>query len=118
MHLLAEKLTHRGASQMSLFEGPGGRAERVSEVKREINARHGRFAVRSAATLPLAGVYADPANGYDICDVKDNTDSGKEMRDFRSRISDGKFFSRNDWKSEIIDLEYQLNSWTPYKTCF
>jgi DNA polymerase V len=49
MHLLAEKLTHRGASQMGLFEGPGARAERVGEVKREINARHGRFAVRSAA---------------------------------------------------------------------
>ena len=37
------------------------------------------------------------------------------MRDFRSRISDCKFVSRNDWKSEIIDLEYELNSWTPYQ---
>ena len=45
-----------------------------------------------------------------------HTDSGKEMRDFRSRISDCKFFSRNDLKSEIIDLEYELNSWTPYHT--
>jgi DNA polymerase V len=55
---------------MGLFEGPGGRAERVGEVKREINARHGRFALRSSATLPLEGVYRDPANGYDICDVR------------------------------------------------
>ena len=37
------------------------------------------------------------------------------MRDFRSRISDCKFFPRNDLNSEIIDLEYELNSWTPYK---
>ena len=44
-----------------------------------------------------------------------DTDSGKEMRAFRSRISDCKFFSRNDWKSEIIDLEYESNSWTPYE---
>ena len=36
------------------------------------------------------------------------------MRDFRSRISDCKFFSRNDLKSEIIDLECESNSRTPY----
>ena len=36
------------------------------------------------------------------------------MRDLRSRISNCKFFSRNDWKSEIINLEYESNSWTPY----
>jgi hypothetical protein len=53
MHLLAEKLTHRGASLLGLFEGPGSQAERVGEVKREINARHGRFAVRSARSCAI-----------------------------------------------------------------
>ncbi len=70
MHLFAEHLTPRGASQMGLFDGAGDRAEKVAEVKREINARHGRFMLRSAATLPLAEVYRDSANGYDICDVR------------------------------------------------
>jgi DNA polymerase V len=70
MHLLADGLSPRGSSQMGLFEGPGTRAEAAGEVKRQINARHGRFAVRSAATLPLAGVYGDSSNSYDICDVR------------------------------------------------
>jgi DNA polymerase V len=26
--------------------------------------------LRSAATLPLIGVYGDPSNEYDICDVR------------------------------------------------
>lgn len=30
----------------------------------------GRFALRSAATLHLAGVYRDPSNEWDICDVR------------------------------------------------
>jgi DNA polymerase V len=55
---------------MGLFEAHGDKSKRVGEVKREINARHGCCAVRSAATLPLAGVYGDPANGHDICDVR------------------------------------------------
>ena len=44
--------------------------EALAEVKRAINAKVGRFAVRSAATLPLVEVYRDDANGYDICDVR------------------------------------------------
>jgi hypothetical protein len=45
-------------------------AEAIAAVKREVNARHGRFALRSAATLPLVGVYANKSNEWDICDVK------------------------------------------------
>jgi hypothetical protein len=33
----------------------------------------GRFAVRSGATLPLADVYRDEAQQYDICDVRGKT---------------------------------------------
>jgi hypothetical protein len=40
-------------------------------VKSEINDRHGRFALRSAATLPLAPVYDDTANNYDIGDIRE-----------------------------------------------
>jgi nucleotidyltransferase/DNA polymerase involved in DNA repair len=70
MHLIAERLTPRGEAPLGLFEPPGDRAEAVARVKREVNARHGRFVLRSAATLPLAPVYRDAANGYDICDVR------------------------------------------------
>jgi DNA polymerase V len=70
MHLLATGLTHRGASQLGLFDGGPGRAEAVADVKRAINAKHGRFLLRSAATLPLAAIYRDPANQYDICDIR------------------------------------------------
>jgi hypothetical protein len=34
-----------------------------------VNDRHGRFASRSGATLPLVEVYRDRANGFDISDV-------------------------------------------------
>ncbi|HEV3163495.1 MAG TPA: nucleotidyltransferase [Isosphaeraceae bacterium] len=70
MHLIAERLTPRASAPLGLFEPPSERAERVARVKREINTRDGRFALRSAATLPLVGVYRDAAQGYDICDVR------------------------------------------------
>jgi len=70
MHLIAERLTPRGQAPLGLFEPPGASAEAVARVKREVNARHGRFVLRSAATLPLAPIYRDTANAYDICDVR------------------------------------------------
>ncbi|MGE3408248.1 MAG: nucleotidyltransferase [Pirellulales bacterium] len=71
MHLLAEHLSDRNRVQLSLFpnlESP--EAERVAEVKRSINYRLGRFVVRSGETLPLADIYTDEANDFDICDVR------------------------------------------------
>ena len=44
--------------------------EAVARLKRAVNDRHGRFTLRSAATLPLVAIYGDPANAYDICDVR------------------------------------------------
>jgi nucleotidyltransferase/DNA polymerase involved in DNA repair len=72
MHLIAEDLTARGDCPLALFDPPGrrARAEAVARLKREVNARHGRFVLRSAATLPLAGIYRDTANEYDICDIR------------------------------------------------
>ena len=70
MHLIAERLTPRREAPLGLFEPPSERAEPLARVKREVNQRHGRFMLRSAATLPLASIYKDTANGYDICDVR------------------------------------------------
>jgi integrase len=40
----------------------------VARLKREVNARLGRFALRSGATLPLYDVYRDCGQSYDVCD--------------------------------------------------
>ncbi|MFO0909648.1 MAG: nucleotidyltransferase [Isosphaeraceae bacterium] len=72
MHLIAEDLTPRGQAPLGLFDPPDAarRSAALAKLKREVNARHGRFVLRSAATLPLASIYRDTANGYDICDVR------------------------------------------------
>lgn len=67
MHVIAGKLRRYAERQRGLFEAR--EADRVAEVKRLVNQAIGRFALRSGATLPLADVYADPANDYDICDI-------------------------------------------------
>ncbi len=72
MQLIAEHLIPKGQAQLGLFDNPEVEAntEAVARLKREINLRQGRFALRSAATLPLATIYQDTANSYDICDVR------------------------------------------------
>jgi DNA polymerase V len=69
MHLIAKHLAPRIAAPLGLFDPPCERAEIIARLKHDINLRHGRFALRSAATLALAAVYHDTANSYDICDV-------------------------------------------------
>lgn len=70
MHLFAESLTPRVACQLGLFDPPDSKADSTTRLKRGVNEAIGRFALRSAATLPMAGVYRDKANEYDICDVR------------------------------------------------
>jgi len=70
MQLIAERLTPRDRGQIGLFDPPGTRSSAVAALKRAVNDRHGRFALRSAATLPLVDLYKDGANSYDICDVR------------------------------------------------
>ncbi|HEY7309118.1 MAG TPA: nucleotidyltransferase [Gemmataceae bacterium] len=70
MHVTASQLRRPGAVQLGLFDPPVERACAVAKLKREINAEVRRFALRSGATLPLADVYRDEAQGYDICDVR------------------------------------------------
>lgn len=75
MHLIAERLAPRGQYALDLFDPPAARAraEAVARVKELVNERHGRFALRSGATLHLPSVYRDVANGYDICDIRGKT---------------------------------------------
>jgi hypothetical protein len=70
LYLVATDLRYPGEVQLGLFEPPPERAEAVARLKREVNARVGRFALRSTATLYLNDLYRDEAAGYDICDVR------------------------------------------------
>ena len=56
--------------QLSLFDPVGPRKEKVAKVKAAVNGKYGRFKVHSGMTLHLPVVYADPANDFDICDVR------------------------------------------------
>jgi DNA polymerase V len=70
MELVASSLKPRGSIQLGLFDPPAGRADAVAEVKRAVNRRVGRWAVRSGGTLWLGNdLYRDAASGFDICDV-------------------------------------------------
>lgn len=69
MHLFAEQLAPEGMTQLSLFDDPASKDDVLDALKEEVNARHGRFKLRSAATLALAEVYADPATYREVCDV-------------------------------------------------
>ena len=64
MHVIADGLRPLDNRQRSLFEQP-----QLADLKHRINNAVGRFALRSAATLPLVDVYGDQANEYDICDI-------------------------------------------------
>ncbi len=70
MHVVASDLRRPGGFQPGLFDRPDDKARAVADVKRRVNARHGRFTLRSGATLPLYDVYRDEAQAYDICDVR------------------------------------------------
>jgi DNA polymerase V len=72
MHLFADRLTPSGETQLALFDRGDDGAAKVAALKKGINERHGRFVLRSAATLPLFEIYRDKANEYDICDVRGN----------------------------------------------
>ena len=70
MHVMATKLRRGKGYQATLFDAPDPKLGRLADAKAAVNDKLGRFAVRSAATLFLPRVYADPANSWDICDIK------------------------------------------------
>ncbi|WP_422929455.1 DNA polymerase Y family protein [Singulisphaera sp. PoT] len=70
MHLVAADLTPAHHAPLGLFDPPDERGKVLSRLKREVNARHGRFILRSAATLPINDIYHDTASDYDIGDIR------------------------------------------------
>jgi DNA polymerase V len=71
LHLIASRLVRNGGGwQQSLFDPPDPRQATLARVKRDVNHRFGRFKLRSGATLYANAFYQDPANDYEICDVR------------------------------------------------
>jgi DNA polymerase V len=70
MHVLATSLRRSRGFQLSLFDPPDPRRDALARAKAAVNDKFGRFKVRSGTTLYLPKVYADPANDFDICDVR------------------------------------------------
>lgn len=73
MHVVAQRIHDREPVQLGLYTSHDHRADVIADIKRRVNARHGRFTLRTALTLPLRDVYKDDANDHDICDVQDKT---------------------------------------------
>jgi len=73
MHLIADHLQYRGMEQLGLFDPPLEQDRATTGIKLKVNAKHGRFALRSAATLPLNEIYQDEAHGYEVCDIHGKT---------------------------------------------
>jgi nucleotidyltransferase/DNA polymerase involved in DNA repair len=70
MHVIASALRRSRLVQPGLFDPPAEPARSVAGLKRAVNERVRRFAVRSGATLPIQAVYDDATNDYDICDIR------------------------------------------------
>lgn len=73
MHFIASELQYPGHTQLGLFDPPSKRDQEIHRLKSDVNERYGRFALRSAATLPIGEIYADEAHGYEICDIAGKT---------------------------------------------
>jgi DNA polymerase V len=70
LHVLAPELRRAKGVQLTLFDEPDPRREAVAAVKAAVNDRFGRFKLRSGTPLFLPKVYKDPANDFDVCDVR------------------------------------------------
>ena len=70
MHVIAPDLRRARGFQLSLFDVPDPKRDAIADVKEAVNQKFGRFKLRSGTTLHLPKVYKDPANDWDICDVK------------------------------------------------
>ena len=70
MFILADRLAPRRAVQNSFLADPVPLQKPIANLKREVNQRLGRFAIRSGQTLHLPDIYADHTQDYDICDIR------------------------------------------------
>lgn len=68
MHVIASELK-RGPWQGSLFDPPDPRLDALAKTKREVNRMHGRWKLRSGATLWANEFYHDRSNEFEICDI-------------------------------------------------
>ena len=59
-----------GSGAAGLVRAAAGAGRGAGEAEREVNARHGRFALRSGSTLFVNEFYKDEASGYEVCDVR------------------------------------------------
>ncbi len=70
MHVIAPDLRRGVGEQLTLFHRPDPRKDAAERAKASVNEKFGRFKLRSATTLQLPAVYRDPANDFDICDIR------------------------------------------------
>ena len=70
---MARRQRLSGAQIAELFDPPTEQDEAIRKLKRESSAKHGRFAVRSASTLPLVEIYIDDSHDWEICDIEGKT---------------------------------------------
>ncbi len=70
LHLIATDLVPPQGWTRSLFDEGEAQADAIARVKREINEQFGRFKIRSGSTLYANDFYDDPANEYDVCDIR------------------------------------------------
>jgi DNA polymerase V len=70
LHVIAPDLRRGVGEQLTLFHRPDPKRDAAERAKAAVNEKFGRFKLRSATTLRLPAVYADPANDFDICDVR------------------------------------------------
>ncbi|MCA9073659.1 MAG: DNA polymerase IV [Planctomycetaceae bacterium] len=66
IHIVADELEIKGHHQQSLFNPQN---PELDDLKRTVNDKLGRFAIRSAETLAINDIYTDEAYEYDICDI-------------------------------------------------
>lgn len=73
MHLYSTILRPAYSGQSSLFYSRNDRAEDVKKLKLTLQKRFGGYSLRSASTAYTPEVFADPANNYEICDIRGKT---------------------------------------------
>lgn len=73
MHLYSTELQPAAEGQRSLFPEQNPRAERIKALRLHLQERFGGYTVRSAATAFTPEVFEDPANNYEICDIRGKT---------------------------------------------
>ena len=63
-----DNCTNSGYDYADLYAAE--RAETLARLKRAVNGRCGRFALRSGATLFVNEFYKDEAYSYEVCDIR------------------------------------------------